>query len=122
MSPFELDYDPMASDPGRWGHSLGNLAELLFACLDAAAPRSLVEVGSYAGDLTRMLVAWAAGGPLERIVSIDPDPQPELEALAADHPGLELVRQTSVLALPELAPADAYIIDGDLWIWHGNGE
>jgi hypothetical protein len=113
VAPFQLDYDPMASDPGRWGHSLGNLAELLFACLDAAAPRSLVEVGAYAGDLTRMLVAWAAGAPLERIVSIDPDPQPELEALAADSPELELVRQTSVQALPDLAPADAYIIDGD---------
>jgi len=113
VARFELDYDPMASDPGRWGHSLGNLAELLFACLDAAAPRSLVEVGAYAGDLTRMLVSWSAGAPLERIVSIDPNPQPELEALAADDPGLELVRQASVEALPNIPAADAYIIDGD---------
>jgi hypothetical protein len=34
-------------------------------------------------------------------------------ALAAEHPELELVRRTSVDALPELAPADAYVIDGD---------
>jgi hypothetical protein len=113
VAPFQLDYDPMATDPGRWGHSLGNLAELLFACRDAAAPRSLVEVGAYAGDVTRMLVHWAAGAPIEQLVSIDPVPQPELEALAAEHAELELVRRTSVDALPTLAAADAYIIDGD---------
>ena len=113
MAPFKLDYDPMATDPGRWGHSLGNVGELLLACLDAAAPRSLVEVGAYAGDVTQMLVAWAAGAPTERLVSIDPEPQPALVALAAEHPELELVRRTSVDALPDLAPADAYIIDGD---------
>jgi hypothetical protein len=113
VAPFKLDYDPMATDPGRWGHSLGNLGELLFACLDAAAPRSLVEVGAYAGDVTQMLVAWAAGATTERLVSIDPEPQPALVALATEHPELELVRRTSVDALPDLAPADAYIIDGD---------
>lgn len=118
MAPFALDYDPMATDPGRWGHSLGNLAEIVFACLDAAAPRSLVEVGAYAGDVTRMLVAWSAAradgdaGPV-RLVSIDPQPQPELEALAAAHPELTLARRTSLQALPELEPADAYIVDGD---------
>lgn len=113
MAPFQLDYDPMATDPGRWGHSLGNLGELLFACLDTAAPRSLVEVGAYAGDVTRMLLQWAAGAPIERLVSIDPAPQPELEALAAGHAELELVRKASVDALPTLPAADAYIIDGD---------
>ncbi len=113
MAPFKLDYDPMATDPGRWGHSLGNLGELLFACLDAAAPRSLVEIGAYAGDVTRMLVQWAAGAPAQSLVSIDPDPQPALVALAAEHPELELVRRTSIDALPELPRADAYIIDGD---------
>jgi Methyltransferase domain len=113
VAPFQLNYDPMATDPGRWGHSLGNLGELLFACLDAAAPRSLVEVGAYAGDVTRMLVQWAADAPTQTLVSIDPDPQPALVALATEHPELELVRQTSIDALPDLPRADAYIIDGD---------
>jgi hypothetical protein len=103
----------MATDPGRWGHSLGNLGELLFACLDAAAPRSVVEVGAYAGDVTGMLVEWAAGAPVETLVSIDPEPQPALVALADAHAELKLVRRTSVDGLPELEPADAYIIDGD---------
>ena len=112
MTPYDPDFDPMATDPGRWGHSLGNLGEILFACLDAAAPRTLVEVGAYAGDVTRMLVDWAGPSGVQ-VRSIDPDPQPALVSLAEQHPELQLIRQTSVEALPELALADAYIIDGD---------
>jgi hypothetical protein len=112
MTPFTLHYDPMETDPGRWGHSLGNLAEILFPCLDAAAPRSLIEVGAYAGDLTRMLVQWAATSQA-RVYAIDPAPQPALVALAQENPGLELVEQISHVAIPEIPPADAYIVDGD---------
>ncbi len=112
MAPFQPDFDPMATDPGRWGHSLGNLAEILFPCLDACAPRSLVEVGAYAGDVTRMLVAWARESGAS-LYSIDPVPQPALEQLARENPQLELVRDLSHDALTGLAPADAYIIDGD---------
>src|ERR1700744_780078 len=105
VAHFKLDYDPMETDPGRWGHSLGNLGELLFACLGAAEPRSLVEVGAYAGDVSRMLVSWAPAPPTgTTLVSIDPDPQPSLVTLADEHPELELVRRTSVDALPDLAP------------------
>src|SRR6201995_103651 len=114
VAHFKLDYDPMETDPGRWGHSLGNLGELLFACLDAAQPRSLVEVGAYAGDVSKMLVMWASGAGTETtLLSIDPEPQPTLVALAEAHPELQLVRRTSLEALPDLAPADAYIVDGD---------
>jgi hypothetical protein len=103
----------MATDPGRWGHSLGNLAELVFACLDAAAPRSLVEVGAYAGDLTRMLLQWADTTDGVKLISIDPMPQPALEQLAAERSELELARRPSLDALPALERADAYIVDGD---------
>lgn len=102
----------MATDPGRWGHSLGNLAEILIPCLDAAAPETVIEVGAYAGDVTRLLVDWA-GGTGARIWSIDPDPQEALIRLADGHPQLELVRETSLQALPRLAAANAYVIDGD---------
>ena len=112
MAPYAPDYDPMETDPGRWGHSLGNLAEILFPCLDAAAPRSVVELGAYAGDLTRMLVAWARTSGA-RVYAVDPAPQPALVALAQERPELELARQTSHHALPEIPPADAYIVDGD---------
>jgi hypothetical protein len=113
VTPFVPDFDPMATDPGRWGHSLGNLAEILFACLDAAAPRSLVEVGAYAGDVTSMLVQWAAQTDGVKLISIDPEPQPALRALAEANPQLELDQRASHDALPEIPLADAYIIDGD---------
>jgi Methyltransferase domain len=104
--------DPHASDPGRWAHSLVNLAELMLPCLDAAQARSVVEVGAYAGDLTEVLVAWAAGSGA-RVTAIDPSPQDRLVRLAAERPELELVRETSLAALPHITGADAVVIDGD---------
>jgi SAM-dependent methyltransferase len=107
-----LKIDPMATDPGRWGHSLSNLAELWIPLLDAAAPRSVLEIGAYAGDVTRLLLDWAQDSGA-RIVSIDPDPQPELVALADEHAELELVRAPSHEALHTVERSDAVIIDGD---------
>jgi hypothetical protein len=102
----------MATDPGRWGHSLGNLSELWLPVLDAAAPKLVVEVGAYAGDVTRILLDWADGSGAS-IVSIDPDPQPALTRLAEEHAALELIRAPSNEALPSAPAADAVIVDGD---------
>ena len=102
----------MATDPGRWGHSLGNLAELWVPCLDSARPRTIVELGAYAGDVTRILLNWA-GSAGAQIISVDPEPQDALVGLAESSPQLELVRATSHEALGTLEPADAYVIDGD---------
>jgi hypothetical protein len=110
---FALKTDPMgASDPGRWGHSLANLAELWIPLLDAAQVRSVVEVGAFAGDVTRVLLDWAQE-PGVRIVSIDPAPQPGVVELAQTHPELELVKATSREALAAVDPPDAVILDGD---------
>jgi hypothetical protein len=94
------------------GASLANLTDLLIQCLDAAAPRSVVEVGAYKGELTGNLLAWAEGSGAT-LTAIDPDPTPELLALAERSPGLELVTEVSLDALGELPLADALIIDGD---------
>ena len=51
--------DPFLNDPDRWGVSMAQHAELMLPCLDAAGVRSIVEVGAFAGDLTRVLVEWA---------------------------------------------------------------
>jgi hypothetical protein len=104
--------DPYASDPGRWAHSMQNLAELLLPCLDVAGARSVVEVGAYAGDLTELLVEWAEGAGA-RVTAVDPSPQDRLVELAERHERLDLVRETSLAALPGLPPADAVIVDGD---------
>ena len=101
-----------ASDPGQWGASLINNAEVMTACLDAAASTSVVEVGAYAGDLTAFLLDWA-GPSGARIWAVDPSPQDELVALAQERPELELVQETSHEALRHMPCADAYVIDGD---------
>ena len=108
----DLDFDPYLHDPERWGVSMGQLTEILLPCLDAAGARSVTEVGAFAGDLTRILVAWAARSD-GRITAIDPAPQPALEQLAEEEARLELVRQTSLEALPHIPLPDAIVIDGD---------
>jgi hypothetical protein len=105
-------HDPYLHDPQRWGVSLAQSAELLLPCLDAAGARSVVEIGAFAGDLTRVLVDWAAGAGA-RVGAVDPMPQPGLVELADAHPELELIRQTSLEALPAIPLPDAVVIDGD---------
>jgi hypothetical protein len=112
LARLDLKIDPMETDPGRWGHSLANLAEIWLPVLDAAAPSTVVEVGAYAGDVTRIVLDWARGSA-SRVISIDPEPEQSLVALAQDNSELELVRATSLEALPTLPRADAVIIDGD---------
>lgn len=108
LAPRTIRFNP--ADP--WFTSLANNAELLFGALDAAGARSVTEVGAYDGELTRLLLDWAApqGG---RVVAVDPDPQPPLARLAAERHDLELVRALSHDALEGLEPTDAVILDGD---------
>jgi hypothetical protein len=108
--PFGLN--PYENDPGGWGASLVNNAEIVLGCLDAAGARSVIEVGAYAGDLTRLLLLWAQRADA-RIVAVDPSPQPELDQLEREHSELELIRETSLEALEHLELADAIVLDGD---------
>ena len=103
-------------DPGKWGYSLANVAEILFPCLEAVQARTVVEVGAYKGELTAVLLEWA-GRSGARVTAIEPKPPAELEELAARNPDLEVVRQTSHRALGEIDPPDAVIIDGDHNWW-----
>jgi hypothetical protein len=105
-------FDPYLNDPERWGVSLAQMAEIMLPCLDAAGVKSIAEVGAFAGDLTRVLVTWGAEAGA-RVQAIDPSPQPGLERLAAEHPQLELIRETSIEALPRITLPDAIVIDGD---------
>jgi hypothetical protein len=105
-------FDPYLHDPDHWGVSLAQMTELIRPCLDAAGVTSIAEVGAFAGDLTRVLVDWATGADAS-VMAIDPAPQPGLEALAQEHPELELVRETSLAALPTIPMPDAIVIDGD---------
>jgi len=109
---LDLDLDPYANDPGRWGASLATNVELLLGSLDAAGATSVAEVGAYAGDLTALLLRWAAGAGAT-VTAIDPAPKPPLEQLERDHDALTLVRATSHEALKTIDLPDAVILDGD---------
>jgi hypothetical protein len=107
-----VNIDPYANDPGRWGASLATMAELIVPCLDAAGVKSVVEVGAYAGDVTRLLLEWGAESGA-RVCAIDPAPEEQLVRLAEERSELELIRATSLEALQQVAMPDALVIDGD---------
>jgi hypothetical protein len=112
VPPARVDVDPYLHDPLHWGASMAHHVDLMMRCLDAVGARSVVEIGAYAGDLTRALVQWAVQTD-GRVTAIDPSPQDQLVALTAEHERLALIRQTSLLALGEIELPDVLIIDGD---------
>jgi hypothetical protein len=112
VSEDSPDFDPYLHDPERWGVSMGQMTEIILPCVEAAGVRSITEVGAYAGDLTRILVAWASRAGAQ-VAAIDPAPQPGLEQLAQEEPRLELIRETSLEALARIPLPDAIVIDGD---------
>lgn len=93
-------------------HSLATFSEEIVACLDAAEPRRIVEIGSETGALSVLLLDWARTHGA-RLVSVDPVPPAELERVAADEDALELVAAASPEALDGLEPAEVYVVDGD---------
>jgi Methyltransferase domain len=99
-------------NPERRGYSLASVEELINACLDAVGATTVLEVGAFRGDLTARLLEWAerSGGS---VAAIDPVPPQELLDLLAEHPELELIRETSHETLASRELADVVIIDGD---------
>ncbi len=100
------------TDPDENAASLSNLAEVLFACLDARRAKTVVEIGAFHGKSTNEMLEWTARSSA-KLIAVDPTPQPDLKRIAAEDPELELVEATSHDALPTLPAADAIIIDGD---------
>jgi Methyltransferase domain len=109
---FPFDLDPTERDPGGWATSLLHNAEIVLGCLDAVEARSVVEVGAFMGELTRLLLRWAETTGAT-VIAIDTAPHPDLEALEPAHDNLRLIRATSHAGLAELPLADAIILDGD---------
>ena len=107
-----MDIDPYENDPARWGASLATHFDTVTALLDAAQPGSILEVGAYAGDITRLLLDWARPSGA-RVIAVDPFPQPKLEQLDAERDDLELVRAPSLEALESISRPDVAIVDGD---------
>jgi hypothetical protein len=108
----EAEQSLRGRDAASWGGSLANLAETMTPILDAAEVRSIVEVGAYEGDLTRVLLDRGGSSQI-RFTAIEPDPPPRLLSLVEERPELELVRAASQRALLSVDVPDAVIIDGD---------
>jgi hypothetical protein len=113
---FPFDLDPHAHDPGGWATSLVHNAEFVLGCLDAVQARTVTEVGGFMGELTELLVRWAATADAW-ITVVDTAPHPNLEALADAHERIRLIRATSHAALADIPVADAVILDGDHNYW-----
>src|SRR3954447_6759276 len=107
-----VEHDPQRADPNQVGYSLANVGEMLTACLDAAGARSVLEIGAFRGELTAVLLEWAArvGGS---VAAVEPQPPPPLLELEAGHRELELLQTTSHEVLTDRPLADAIVIDGD---------
>jgi methyltransferase family protein len=100
------------SDADSFAYSLSNFAEILFPCLEAVEPRSIVEVGAFRGATTRDLLAWGEQRDC-KVTAVEPTPPDELLELERERPELNLVRETSLEALPRIEPAEVIILDGD---------
>lgn len=93
-------------------HSLATFGSELVACLDAARPRRIIEIGSETGAFSELLLRWATENDAV-LVSVDPDPPAALRSLAQSSAHLEVVAQASPAALEGIDPASAYVVDGD---------
>ena len=105
-----------SSTPPPLLHSLEELASEILDCLGAVQAKRIVEIGSETGGFSLRLADWAAehGAVL---VTVDPEPAPQLRRAAEESDHIEVVADASPWALEGLAPADAYIVDGDHNHW-----
>jgi hypothetical protein len=98
-------------------YSLSEHRDLIFALFEAAAPSSVVEIGSEAGGMTREMCDWASAGEGRSFTAVEPFPVVEVRSLAASCAGFTLVEGRSPEALADVPAADAYLIDGDHNHW-----
>lgn len=97
----------------QWGYSLANVIEIMRDCLEVRGTRSLLEIGSYTGELTSRLLDWGTPKGVD-ISVVEPLPPEELGELIAEHPELTLIEDTGVAALEGLEELpDVVILDGD---------
>jgi len=108
MSPENTEPNPI-----QWGYSLENHAEIMQPCLEAGETRTLLEIGSFAGELTESLLKWGTPRGVE-ITTVEPLPPDDLRDVVSRYPELTLIEDTGVGALDGLdSLPDTIIIDGD---------
>jgi hypothetical protein len=93
-------------------HSMSEFADIILPALQIAGAREIVEIGAEFGGMSQLLADHAAesGG---RLTSIDPCPKAEFLDWVAGTPAVNHVAEMSLAAIPNVAGADAWVIDGD---------
>lgn len=92
-------------------HSMAEFAGIILPALELAGSRTVVEVGSEYGTMTRLLLEHAERADGE-VAVIDPKPAPRAEAMLRDEKRARLLRSLSLEALSGI-DGDAFLIDGD---------
>ena len=93
-------------------HSMAEFGDLIVDGLTIAGVRDIVEIGAEFGGMTTRLADFAAGAG-GTLTSIDPSPKPEFLAWLTTRPEVTHIARPSLAALPDIAAADAWIVDGD---------
>jgi len=101
-------------------HSLHEFWSLIEPCLDAAAPASIVEIGSEAGTFTEDLLGWAQQHGA-RVAAVEPWPQP-IHRRMVEERALRLIEGKSPEILENIGAFDVYVIDGDHNHWAVRAE
>ncbi len=121
-APLDIEYDFYAYDQAGWGSSMANSAELVRDIIGIVEPRSIIEVGAWAGLLSRLLLHFTEpfGGV---VTAIDPAPHDALPELARTEPRLTLIREMSHAGLREIdAISELVVLDGDHNYFSVHGE
>ncbi len=93
-------------------HSMAEFSDLILDALRVADARDVVEIGAEYGGMTSLLADHLAGVG-GRLTSIDPAPKPDFLRWVGTRPEVAHRAEPSLTALPSVAAADAWLIDGD---------
>ncbi len=97
-----------------FAYSLSNFAEILFPCIEAVDPSSVLEIGAFKGTTTRDLLEWAQERESDtEIIAMEPSPRDDFLELVAERPELKVVEELSLEALLQLPIPDVILLDGD---------
>jgi hypothetical protein len=108
------EWPALADRPFKWWpmYSMTVFSDLIFAALELAGAKQVVEIGADTGGMSRMLAEHCLkhGG---EFTSVDPAPTPDFRIWVAFNPQVRHLAAPSLDAFAELKNIDAWVIDGD---------
>jgi hypothetical protein len=101
-----------ATSKSQYVHSLSNGREMITKLIRDLQIRTVCEIGSEGGFLSKELNSMVQGGEIDKLTIIDPFPSEDVIA-SHDGRGVVVCKARSLDVLPSLEPHDLYIVDGD---------